>query len=270
MSKLPINISSVNTTTTNTNPPTPLCHKMNTIAPAPAIKKLPASRRILGVVLGLTGAAVTNVGLGYAGFSFYTRNTTFVPYDTAHADLSTPLARQHNPLGNPPACIDHAVKTIPLAKLKEKDQARLTTGFCQGVWSGLGYAYQRRYLEKKYRALEGRDKQLWDRRDLAESSYPVGTQITDHFEVVEHTPEKVVVRCGDSPLVKEQRASDGLFSMEVTTDEEKGTATFHLKSVLVNTSEEGKGSEMLPWTFQFAHRAYTKLWMETATRKLLA
>lgn len=57
--------------------------------------------------------------------------------------------------------------------------------------------------------------------------------------------------------------------MEVTTDQEKQTATFHLKSVFVNTTPEGKGSEPLPWRFQFAHRLYTKLWMETATRKLL-
>ena len=57
--------------------------------------------------------------------------------------------------------------------------------------------------------------------------------------------------------------------MEVTTDPEKQTATFHLKSVFVNTTPEGKNTEPLPWRFQFAHRLYTKLWMETATRKLL-
>jgi len=164
---------------------------MNTIAPAPAFKKLPTSRRILGIVLGLTGAGVTNLGLGYAGFSFYTRGTKFVPYDVSHDDLSLPLYKTHNPNGNPPSCIDHAVKTIPLARLKEKEQAKLTTEFCRGVWSGLGYAYQRRYLEKKYRALEGREGNLWERSELAESAYEVGTKITDHFEVLEHTPEKV-------------------------------------------------------------------------------
>lgn len=164
---------------------------MNTIAPPPQIKKLPPSKRILGIVLGLTGAGVTNLALGYAGFSFYTRQTKFVPYDVTHDDLSTPLFKRHNPAGNPPSCIDHAVKTIPLAKLKTSDQAQLTTDFCRGVWSGLGYAYQRRYLEKKYRALEGRQDHLWDRKELAESDYSVGTRITDHFEVMEHTPEKV-------------------------------------------------------------------------------
>jgi hypothetical protein len=80
---------------------------------------------------------------------------------------------------------------------------------------------------------------------------------------------QVIVRCGDSPLNADHRPSDGLFSMEVTKDEEAQTATFHLKSVFVDTTEGGKGSEPLPWRFQFAHRLYTKLWMETATRKLL-
>ncbi|KAF2641010.1 hypothetical protein P280DRAFT_468690, partial [Massarina eburnea CBS 473.64] len=242
---------------------------MNTIAPPPQIKKLPPTKRIFGILIGLTGAAATNIGLGYAGFAWYTRSTTFVPYDTNAPEFQTPVFRKHNPRGNPPVCIDHAVKTIPLAKLKERDQAQLTTGFCRGVWSGLGFAYQRRYLEKKYRALEGREKHLWERKELGESGYEVGTKITDHFEVVEHTPEKVIVRCGDSPSNVDQRPSDGLFAMEVTKDEEAQTATFHLKSVFVNTAEDGKGSVPLPWNFQFAHRLYTKLWMETATRKLL-
>lgn len=55
----------------------------------------------------------------------------------------------------------------------------------------MGYAYQRRYLEKKYRGLPERDDNLWERKELAESDYKVGTKITDHFEVLEHTPEKV-------------------------------------------------------------------------------
>lgn len=164
---------------------------MNTIAPPPKLNKLPPSKRVLGIVVGLVGAGVTNIAIGYAGFSFYTRGTKFVPYDTSHADLQTPLSKKHNPGGNPPVCIDHAVKTIPLSQLKTSDQAELTTAFCRGVWSGLGYAYQRRYLEKKYRALPGREDHLWERKELAENDYKVGTRITDHFEVMEHTPEKV-------------------------------------------------------------------------------
>lgn len=77
------------------------------------------------------------------------------------------------------------------------------------------------------------------------------------------------MRCGDSPLKQEQRESDGLFAMEVSTDEKADTATFHLKSVFVNTTAQGKGLEPLPWSFQLLHRWYTKLLMEGATRKML-
>lgn len=188
---------------------TALLSTMNTIAPPPQLKKLPASKRFLGIALGLAGAGATNLVLGYAGFSLYTRSTTFVPYDTTHDDLATPVFRKHNPLGNAPVCIDHAVKTIPLAKLKETDQSKLTTDFCRGVWSGLGYAYQRRYLEKKYRALENRDDHLWDRRQLAESDYAIGTKITDHFEVVEHTPEKVCSYIHAGICKSRQHVGDG-------------------------------------------------------------
>ncbi|KAH7119658.1 hypothetical protein B0J11DRAFT_491546 [Dendryphion nanum] len=242
---------------------------MNTIAPAPQIKRLPPGKRTLGIIVGFAGGLTANVFLGYSAFSFYSRKTTFVPFTVTDPDLATPLFRSHNPNSNPPGCIDHAVRTVPLSKLKTNDRAQLTTDFCRGVWSGLGYAYQRRYLEKKYRALPGREGNLWDREELGKSGYEVGTIITDHFEVLAHDEGKVIVRCGDSPLNKDHRPSDGLFAMEVTTDEEAQTATFHLKSVFVNTTAEGKDAQPLPWRFQFAHRLYTKLWMETAVRKLL-
>lgn len=80
---------------------------------------------------------------------------------------------------------------------------------------------------------------------------------------------QVIVRCGDSPLNQHPRPSDGLFSMEVSTDDEAQMATFHLKSVFVNTTPQGKDAQPLPWNFQLAHRWYTKLWMESATRKVV-
>jgi hypothetical protein len=57
--------------------------------------------------------------------------------------------------------------------------------------------------------------------------------------------------------------------MEVSTDDDRQAATFHLKSVFVDTTPEGKSSAAMPWNMQLAHRWYTKLWMESATRKLL-
>ncbi|KAF2825078.1 hypothetical protein CC86DRAFT_407315 [Ophiobolus disseminans] len=250
---------------------------MNTISPPPQIRRLSAGKRVLGVFAGIAGGLGANVLLGYSVMSFYTRNTKFVPYDASHADHTTTVFKQHNPRSNPPVCIDHAIKQIPYAKLPEKyklredkvDQAQLATDFCRGVWGGPAFKVQRKYLERKYRALPGREDHLWDVKELEKSGYEVGTKIVDHFEVLEHTDEKVIVRCGDSPLNADHRPSDGLFSMEVSTDDARQMATFSLKSIFVNTTPEGKDSQALPWNFQLAHRWYTKLWMESATRKLL-
>lgn len=177
---------------------------MNTISPAPQIRRLSAGKRVLGVFVGIAGGLGANVALGYGVMSFYTRNTKFVPFDTSAPDLSTSTYKSHNPGSNPPVCIDQAIKSVPYAKLPEKylrqgvagkgigvDQAQLATDFCRGIWSGPAYRVQRRYLERKYRALEGREKQLWDVKDLERSDYEVGTVITDHFEVLEHSDDKV-------------------------------------------------------------------------------
>lgn len=171
---------------------------MNTISPPPEIRRISAGKRVLGVVMGIAGGLGANALLGYGVMSFYTRSTKFVPYDTNSPDHSTPTFRAHNPASNPPGCIDHAVKEVPYAKLPAKyrmkdsvDQAQLATDFCRGVWGGVAYRVQRRYLERKYRNLPGREGQLWDVKDLEKSQYEVGTVITDHFEVVEHTKDKV-------------------------------------------------------------------------------
>jgi hypothetical protein len=172
---------------------------MNTISAPPQIRRLSPAKRAIGVFVGIAGGLGANAVLGYSVMSFYTRNTKFVPYDTSSPDLATSVFKKHNPSSNPPGCIDHAIKSIPYAKLPEKyrlkgggvDQGSLTTDFCRGVWGGVAFRVQRRYLDRKYRALPGREEHLWDVKELERDSYEVGTKIVDHFEVVEHTNDKV-------------------------------------------------------------------------------
>ncbi len=176
---------------------------MNTISPPPQIKRLSAPKRALGIIVGITAGIGANVLLAYSVSSFYTRDTNFVPYDTSAPEFRTSVFKKHNPASNPPVCIDHAVKEIPYGKLPQKywtktkdgrisvTRDRLAMDFCRGVWSGVAYRVQRKYLERKYRALPGREEQLWDVKQLEDSTYDVGTVITDHFEVVEHTDNKV-------------------------------------------------------------------------------
>lgn len=176
---------------------------MNTISPPPQYKRISGPKRALGIVAGVAFGLGANAVLAYSVVSFYTRSTRFVPYDTTAPEHSSPTFQSHNPAANPPVCIDHAVKEVPYGKLPQRywvkgsngrigvDKAQLTTDFCRGVWSGVAFRVQRRYLERKYRALPGREDQLWDVKELASSEYAVGTKITDHFEVVEHAQDKV-------------------------------------------------------------------------------
>jgi hypothetical protein len=130
-----------------------------------------------------------------------------------------------------------------------------------------GYAYQRRYLFKKYHG-PLTEHQLWEKFDMHTSTYPLGTQITDHFEVVEHTPTSIVVRCGDSPLKNDVRDSDGLFEMSAVIKKDEGVAEFRLKSIFY----KGLGTTdttPMPGYMEFLHRQYTKLWMETAIQNVV-
>lgn len=137
----------------------------------------------------------------------------------------------------------------------------------------VGYAYQRRYLEKKYRGPDTAS-QLWDRKDLQESKYEVGTQITDHFEVVSKNENSIIVRAGDTPRKMEVRDSDGLFEMLADVRKEEGVVEFGLKSVFYNgiaqpDRDGGKMQDpMGPW-IQWLHTLYDKVLMETAIRRCM-
>ncbi|TID20707.1 hypothetical protein E2P81_ATG05337 [Venturia nashicola] len=221
----------------------------------------------MGLLARVTGVAVVATATPALTWVYYTRATTFVPFPTSSPDFSSATARRFNPGNNPPVCNDMAVRTVPLDQLQTTDQETLTRQFCQGIWSGPGFEIQRRYLARKYQHLDGRWDHLWEKADLKSSRYNVGTKIADHFEVVERTDEKVVVRCGDSPLNQQPRPSDGLFTIEVNKDDK--TATFRLKSIFFNSTPEGQKAGELPEWFYFLHREYAKLWMETSVRKLL-
>ena len=131
----------------------------------------------------------------------------------------------------------------------------------------LGYSFQRAYLAHKYESPET-SHQLWTTSQLRSSTYPVGTQITDHFEVVEHTPTRIIVRCGDTPLNREVRDADGLFEISAVIKPEEDVAEFGLKSVFY----QGKGKAEnvpMPLHIVWLHKQYTKFWMETALARLL-
>ncbi|KAF4632828.1 hypothetical protein G7Y89_g5290 [Cudoniella acicularis] len=225
----------------------------------------------MGVIRTLLNTAVIGGASGAGAFAFWTRNSKFIPFPATDPILSTPFFATNNPNKNP-CTQDLCIRRVPLSRIKpqlleKQEEGKLVEAFCAGVWSGLGYAYQRRFLEKKYRNTTTTAHQLWTRPELASSTYEVGTQITDHFEVVSKTPNSIIVRCGDSPLKTGVRDSDGLFEIGVEVKQDEGVAEFRLKSCFYKGLGTASAPPM-PSHVEFAHRLYTKLWMETAVRSL--
>ncbi|KAJ7088539.1 hypothetical protein C8R43DRAFT_1082338 [Mycena crocata] len=223
--------------------------------------------KLAGKFLAYTSVAGA---VGFGGFLFLTRKSQFVPVTlTTDAIFTSKHFKKFNPNQNVPGLHDLCVRRVPLTEIRPElllMKGALVEEFCAGIWSGFGYEIQRRYLERKYRSPETA-AQLWDTDKLAASKYPVGTQITDHFEVIEHTPTSIAVRCGDSPRNGGVRAVDGVFEMTAVVKESEGVAEFGLKSVFFQG--EGKTEGSMPAHIAFAHRLYTKLWMESALRKVV-
>ncbi|KAG9945483.1 hypothetical protein KCU85_g7156, partial [Aureobasidium melanogenum] len=218
----------------------------------------------MGVFKTLSKVAAYGTVAGAGGWAVWTRNSNFVPLSPSDYIYNTTFYARNNPERNP-ATADLCVRKVPLSQIKPEyleKEGKLVEKFCAGVWGGLGYAYQRQYLEKKYRDADT-ESQLWDTKALLESEYPVGTQITDHFEVLTKTAESIIVRCGDSPRKMEVRPSDGLFEMRAEIKKDEGVAEFQLKSVFYQGLGKATGKPM-PAHIEFLHRQYTKLWMETA------
>jgi len=92
--------------------------------------------------------------------------------------------------------------------------------------------------------------------------------MTDHFEILEHTNDSILVRCGDSPRKSDVRPSDGLFEISATVNEQEGVAEFGLKSVFYQGLGKAQAPP-LPIHIEILHRWYTQLWMETAMWNVL-
>lgn len=217
--------------------------------------------------IGLTGWTSLAVAGTFVGFTYKSK---IIPVRPTDYIFNTTLFRRYNP-NNSPVTQDICVRRVPLSAINPEllqKEGKLVEAFCAGVWSGIGYAYQRRYLEKKYRGPETAN-QLWDRPDLATSSYEVGTQITDHFEVVSKNDTSIIVRCGDSPRITDVRESDGLFEMTAEIKEAEGVAEFGLKSVFYNGLKGFEGTDQpMPWHVQWLHQLYDRVLMESAVRTL--
>ncbi|KAJ7279063.1 hypothetical protein C8J57DRAFT_1305426 [Mycena rebaudengoi] len=217
----------------------------------------------------LAGAA------GFGGFFIFARKSHFVPFAVASDPIFTSAHfKKFNPHQNAATIEDLCVRRVPLDQIKPellKEEGKLVEQFCAGAWSGFGYALQRRLLERTHRSPET-EGQLWDTGALAESAYPIGTLITDHFEVIARTPSTISLRFGDSPRNNGLRAFDGIFELSAVVKQSEGVAEFGLKSISFQGEGKSDGSRIPPLIVMAAvklHEWYTKLLMESALKKVM-
>ncbi|KAK3313253.1 hypothetical protein B0H66DRAFT_389174 [Apodospora peruviana] len=163
---------------------------------------------------------------------------------------------------------DVCVKRVPIDKIRPElleKEGDLALEFCRGVWGGLGYRFQRAYLARKYQG-PATTGQLWTTEQLSKSTYEPGTQLTDHFEVVEKTPTEIIIRCGDTPRSQGPRGSDGLFVISAALDRERGEAVLGLKSCFFTSERKVEGIQgPMPGWMELLHRWYSRVWMTTGT-----
>ncbi|KFY44201.1 hypothetical protein V494_01579 [Pseudogymnoascus sp. VKM F-4513 (FW-928)] len=224
---------------------------------------MPIIRKTLyTAILGTTG--VTGLAL------FSTRRCTIVPVPATDPIYSSSAYRAQNPNNNP-VTHDIVVRRIPLSSIRpellEKEGA-LVEAATAGVFGGLAYDFQRRYLARKYRN-PSTETDLWTRPAINSSDFAKGTVVTDHFEVVDRSPTEVTLRCGGSPREQGVREGDGLFRVGVRVEKEKGEVELGLTSVFFQGTGVAKGEPMPEW-IKWLHGVYGKLFMEDAVKRVQA
>ncbi|KAH9903626.1 hypothetical protein F4778DRAFT_92014 [Xylariomycetidae sp. FL2044] len=211
------------------------------------------------------GGGAAGVG---AGMAYLAAATTLVNLTKDDPMFKSKTYARYNPKGNP-ALEDDCIKRVPLRKIRPElrdNEEALTLEFCRGIWSRWGFWPHSKY-QKRYDHPSGTDDNLWDTKDLAVAKFEKGLRFSNHFEVVEHQGNEIVVRCGGSPLTTPGlRNSDGLIFFSAKIDREAQQAIFSLKSSLFSSAgdfAEG-ASHPVPPKMTFVHRWYVRMLVQSA------
>ncbi|PNP51026.1 hypothetical protein THARTR1_08254 [Trichoderma harzianum] len=225
--------------------------------------------------MGIIRKAAVGVTVGTAAALGYLHVATSIiaPIPLSDALYSSSAYKKYNPHKNA-ATNDICVKTIPLNRIRPEllqKEGDLVLELCRGPhqWSQLScYAIQRQYLHRKWYGPET-SSQLWTRDQLAASTYEVGTTVTDHFEVVDRTPNEILVRAGGSPREQGGRPADGLFAIGAVVDHDAQVARLTLKSCLFSSHRKIEGDKgPMPAPVELLHQWYSRVLLVSAVSRL--
>lgn len=94
----------------------------------------------MGIFSKAFKTAVVGIPASAAAWTFWTRDSKFVPFDPEDDILKTSFFGKYNPQKNP-ATQDFCIKKVPVSKIQPellKQEGKLAEAFCAGVWGGLG------------------------------------------------------------------------------------------------------------------------------------
>ncbi|KAJ5523397.1 hypothetical protein N7513_012941 [Penicillium frequentans] len=148
--------------------------------------------------LGKFSAVATLAGAG--AWQLWTMHCYFEPLGPEYDPIfQSDHYKRHNP-GDHPSLKDSCVRKVSLSQIPPdlvedalKGGSKLLERFCAGVWGGYGYAIQRNILARLGRNGSNEESILWDKKQLLNSTYKEGTNVTDHFVVVGKTPRSVIL-----------------------------------------------------------------------------
>ncbi|KAH7122155.1 hypothetical protein B0J13DRAFT_485343 [Dactylonectria estremocensis] len=230
-------------------------------------------RRFLGLAQIAIGATLTGVG----GFWFWTRKCHFEEFGPHNDNLFRhPLLKQINPYNNPDSH-DMCVRRVPFSQLRPElledalqGGSKLAEDFCRGIWGRYGYSIQRRIMESWKDDSNSGD--LWTKEELLASTYEPGTFITNHFHVLEKTPQSLTIRGCVPPhqTTPTPMSMENLVEIRADLDREKQEAVFRLKMM---TFDGTQGASQEPDPFGgfpgWLHRRYSTLLVEAAAENCM-
>ncbi|RGP77962.1 hypothetical protein FLONG3_3919 [Fusarium longipes] len=231
-------------------------------------------QRLLLVAKAAAGISIAGAG----SFHLVTRKCYFEPFgpENGKSLFEHPLLKQVNPW-NKPMASDSCVREVPFDKLDKalvedakNGGTKLVERFAAGMWGGFGYGIQRRIMT--FFRDENNKDDVWEKKDLLESTYEPGTYLTNHFLVLSKTPANISMRgCFDphqSP--PEPMDIDNIVEMRAELNEEKQVAVFNLRTITFDgrkeaSDEEGQFGGVVGWL----HHRYATLLVESGARNCM-